>query len=340
MKLDTSLIGHSSQQAARDAAAAERSGFTRVWATESVTDAFLQSLAIAMSTSSIEIGTAIAVAFSRNPMSAAYAAWDISAASQGRFTVGLGTQVKAHVTRRFSMPWTSPVDQLTDFIGAMRAIFEAWRNGTRLNYEGTHYSHTLMTPVFTPPHHEHDIPIAIAAVGARMTELAGRICDGVILHGMTHPGYLDAVTLPALQRGLAESSSPDRDFFVSIPLFMVMGDNDEQLDKTMAETRKQIAFYASTPAYKGVIESLGYDDLQPRLQALSRAGKWDDMATLIDDTILNSIAVVGSPEDMPRLTKEKFGDRFDRVSSYYGWPFQDPDRMRDIVRAFDQGDGK
>lgn len=334
MKLDFSLIGHTSRKALEDAQRAERQGFDGVWATESVTDAFLQSMAIALTTDRVDIGTAIAVAFARNPMSTAYCAWDIASASNGRFTLGLGSQVQAHITKRFSMPWSSPGSRMEDYIKALCAIFHAWRTGERLRYEGEHYRHTLMTPVFTPPHHEHRIPIAIAAVGETMTTLAGRCCDGVILHGMTNPAYLDSVTLPALHRGLAESAKDRADFEVSLPLFMAIGDDDETIDRQRNASRNQLAFYASTPAYRGVLEAIGEGDLQSKLHTMSKDGQWEQMGHEISDDVLDQLIVSGRPEEMPRLVGQRFGTRFDRVSSYFGWPIEDPERMREIVQAF------
>jgi|688.fasta_scaffold223861_3 probable F420-dependent oxidoreductase len=334
MKIDYSLIGHTSRNALVDAQRAESWGFDGVWATESVTDAFLQSMAVALSTERVDIGTAIAVAFARNPMTTAYCAWDIASASGGRFTLGMGTQIQAHITKRFSMPWSSPAARMEDYIKALRAIFESWRTGSRLRYEGEHYRHTLMTPVFTPPHHDHPIPIAIAAVGEVMTALAGRLCDGVILHGMTNPEYLDTVTLPALEKGLAESGRSRAAFTVSLPLFFAMGDTEEQIVAQREESRKQLAFYASTPAYRGVLEAIGYGDLQTQLHSMSKTGEWDKMATAIDDTLLDAMVLTGAPEEIPALVYKRFGNRFDRVSSYYGWTIDDPERMADIVKKF------
>ena len=334
MRIDHSLIGHVSSRAATESQWAEQIGFDGVWATESVTDAFLQSMAVSLSTSAIEIGTAIAVAFARNPMSTAYAAWDLAAASNGRFTLGLGTQVEAHIVRRYSMPWSAPVERMTEYLRALDAIFHVWRTGERLRFEGASYQHTLMSPVFTPPLHDHRIPTAIAAVGPRMMELAGEMCNAVILHGMVHPAYLDEVALPALDRGLGRSGRDRSAISLSCPLFMVMGDTDEELASAAASAREQIAFYASTPAYRRVLEPIGYDGLQPELQQLSRAGRWRDMGTLIDDTLLHHLALVGTPEEMPRLVHGRFGDRLDRVSSYYGWSIEDPERLAAIIAAF------
>jgi probable F420-dependent oxidoreductase len=339
VKIDLSLIGDTSASAGPAASRAEASGFDGVWATESVTDAFLQSLSAIDRTQRIQVGTAIAVAFSRNPMTTAYAAWDLAASSEGRFVLGLGSQVKAHVERRFSMPWSSPLPRMRDYIGALRAIWEAWRTGDRLDYRGEHYQHTLMSPVFSPPNHDHDIPIAVAAVGPKMTELAGELCDGVILHGMTNPSYLDEVSLPALEAGLERSGRDRADVFVSCPVFMVMGDDEEELASARAASRNQLAFYASTPAYRPVLDCVGYGELQPELRELSAQGRWEEMGRLVDDDLLDLMTLQGHPEDMPGLARERFGDRLDRTSSYFGWPIDDPDRLADILRGFRGGNG-
>ncbi|MFD5826261.1 TIGR03617 family F420-dependent LLM class oxidoreductase [Lentzea sp. NPDC060358] len=334
MKIDMGMIGSSAAGCGPIAADAEARGFDGVWASESVTDAFLQSQAALLSTERVSVGTAIAVAFARNPMSVAYLAWDLAAMSGGRFVLGLGSQIQAHVERRFSMTWSSPVDRMRDFLLAMDAIFSSWRDGTRLEYRGEHYQHTLMTPVFTPHHHTHRIPTMIAAVGAKMTELGAELCDGLLLHGMTTTAYLDQVTLPAVDRGLAASGRGRDALELYVPLFLVMGDTEEQIAETSRKTREQIAFYASTPAYSKVLASIGYDNLQPELQTLSRAGRWAEMGDLIDDRVLGEIALIGAPEDMPALCRKRFDGRVDRVSSYFGWPVEDPDRLREILAAF------
>jgi probable F420-dependent oxidoreductase len=335
--IDHSLIGVTARRSATDAAWAEGAGFDGVWATESVTDAFLQCLGATLSTGQIQVGTAIAVAFARNPMTVAYEAWDLAACSSGRFVLGMGTQIRSHVTRRFSMPWSDPLERMRDFIAALRAIWAVWRDGGQLRYEGPYYRHTLMTPVFSPPHHDHPIPLAVAAVGPRMTALAGEVCDGAILHGMTTKAYLDDVTLPALAEGLRASGRSRADVFCSCPLFMIMGDDEKVLAEMREKACQQIAFYASTPAYRAVLDSVGYGDLQPELQSLSRTGRWREMGELIDDGLLGHIALSGIPEEMPQLVRARFGGRLDRVSSYFGWPVEDPDRLGEILAAFGTG---
>jgi probable F420-dependent oxidoreductase len=335
MKIDKGMIGSSAMDCGPAASDAEARGFDGVWASESVTDAFLQSQAALMTTSNVSVGTAIAVAFARNPMSVAYLSWDLAAMSRGRFIVGLGSQIQPHIERRFSMPWSAPIGRMRDFLQALDAIFTSWRDGTRLQYEGEHYQHTLMSPVFTPHHHDYRIPTAVAAVGAKMTELGAELCDGLLLHGMTTTGYLDEVTLPAVERGLTTSGRSREALELYCPIFMVMGDTEEEIAEMTRKAREQIAFYASTPAYSKVLATVGYEALQPELQTLSRAGKWAEMGQLVDDTLLGEIALVGTPEEMPALARARFDGRLDRLSSYFDWPAMDPDRLSDILAAFD-----
>lgn len=334
MKIDMGMIGATGAECGSVATAAEASGFDGVWASESVTDAFLQSQAALLPTSRLTVGTAIAVAFARNPMSTAYAAWDLAAMSGGRFVLGLGSQIKPHIERRFSMPWSSPVPRMRDYLHALDAIFTSWRDGTRLDYRGEFYQHTLMTPVFTPPRHDHRIPLMVAAVGERMTALGAELCDGLLLHGMTTTSYLDQVTLPAVDRGLATSGRARSALELYVPLFFVMGDTEEQMAEMARKTREQIAFYASTPAYVGVLESVGYGALQPELQTLTREGRWNEAAQLIDQDLFDAIAITGTPEEIPELCRARFAGRVDRVSSYFGWPVDDRDRLGEILARF------
>lgn len=334
MRVDSSLIANTTGTTRPAAAAAEGLGFDGVWTTDSNSDAFLQALAAVVATDRLEVGTAIAVAFARSPMTVAYSVWELAEASQGRFILGLGTQVKAHIERRFSMPWSAAVPRLREYLAALDAIFDTWRTGNRLDFAGDHYSFNLMTPAFSPPRHDYRIPVAIAAVGPVMAKLAGQQCDGVILHPFTNQSYLDDTALPAVQAGLDEAGRARSDFFTACPLFMVMGDDDRQLAVQKDAARAQIAFYASTPAYRAVLEAVGYGALQPELQQLSREGKFADMGSLIDDTLLGEIALIGEPEEMPALVQARYGGRLDRISSYLGWPELDQDRMNALVAAF------
>ncbi len=317
-----------------EAAAAEATGHSAVWVSETGNDPFLHSHAAATATSSAEIGTAIAVAFARSPMTVAQTAWQLADVSGGRFRLGLGSQVKAHVERRFSMPWGRPVEQMRDFVEALRAIWDSWRTGGRLHHEGPYYRHTLMAPFWVPEPHDHTIPVWLAAVGPAMLALAGEVCDGVLLHPFATRAYDEAVVLPALQKGLATSGRTLDGFGVSRPLFMVMGDDDAELEERRREACRQIAFYASTRAYQPVLDSVGYGALQPELAALAARGAWDAMADLVDGEVLNHFAVVGRPEDMPDLAARHLTPFVTRTASYFGWPVSDPDRLSEIVGRF------
>lgn len=331
MLVDQSMIDVGTKDATQRAREAEALGFDGVWATESVTDSTLMAMGAALSTNRVDIGTAVSIAFARNPMSMAYAAWDLAAVSEGRFTLGLGSQVRAHVERRYSMPWSSPVPRMRDFVGALRAIWSAWQLDEKLEFHSEHYNHSLMTPVFTPHRHDHPLRVMLSAVGPRMTRLAAEVCDGVILHGFTTQQYLDSVTLPTIAEGLAEAGRSRDDFVVYCPLFLITGDSDEAMETMRERTRDQIAFYASTPNYRDVLDSIGHADLQGELQELTRAGRWDEMTGLVPDEVLEQIAITGKPEELPDLIRARFGGRLDRISSRFGWPVADGERFRDIV---------
>lgn len=334
MKVDLSLIFKDPTESRDLSAWAERAGFDGVWATESTNDPFLQSFAAIMPTERVDVGTAIVVAFARTPMTVAYPAWDLAGVSNGRFRLGLGSQVRAHVEKRFSMPWSNPVERMRDFVLALRAIFHSWRTDERLSYSGEFYTHKLMSPVFTPGKHDFDIPISIAAVGPRMTKLVGEVCDGMIVHGFTTVPYFDKLTRPTVDEGLQAAGRDRSELEMFLPLFMIMGDTDEQLEDMTRKTREQIAFYGSTPQYRPVLEAVGAGDLQADLNELAKRGEWAQMAELIPSDVVEAFAVSGRPEDMPDLVKARWGDRVDRVSSYFGWPTDDPDRLREIAERF------
>lgn len=334
MRIDTTLVEKDLLASGKMALSAEQSGLDRAWCTETGVDVFLQAYEVARSTSRIEVGTAIAVALARNPMTVAYTAWGLAAASEGRFTLGLGSQVKAHIERRFSMPWVQPVSQMREFVLALRSIWDSWRTGTRLSFEGRHYSHTLMNPFWTPQQHSHRIPIHLAAVGPKMVELAAELADGIILHTFTNREYLESVTYPAIERGLQKSGRTIEDLEISIPLFMIMGDTEEAIAAERAKTAAQVAFYASTPSYRPVLEAVGLGDLQPELTALSKAGHWQRAVEILPPDMIDRFAIQGTPEEMPALARAHLGGAVARTSSYYGWPGIDTHRMQDIAAAF------
>ena len=317
MKIDCALPGEIREIAAR-APRLELEGYEALWATETKHDPFLQALQAANATDEVTIGTAIAVAFARTPMTVASSAFDLAAYAQGRFLLGIGSQVKSHIERRFSMPWSNPAARMREFVLALRAIWSSWEYGTPLSFEGEFYNHTLMTPFFTPELHEFGPPpVYLAGVGNQMTEVAGEVCDGLLLHAFTTRDYLVGVTLPALRRGRERAGRGGLEDFALAGMCMVCPGRDEaELDDSIRATKKQIAFYASTPAYRGVLDAHGWGDLQPELTRLSKEGRWDDMADAIDDEILDAIAVVGEPAAVGAGLRERWGDLIDRTTLY------------------------
>ncbi len=319
------------------AKAQEEFGYDGLWSAETSHDPFFPLLVAAEHTERIELGTGIAVAFARSPMTLANTAWDLQGYSGGRCILGLGSQIKAHIEKRFSMPWSHPAARMRELVLAMRAIWANWQDGIPLKFEGEFYRHTLMTPFFNPGPIEAGPPkVFLAAVGEKMTEVAGEVCDGIILHGFTTERYVREVTLPALARGWEKAGKTRADFQLSGPLFVVTGADEEQMAKARAGTKQQIAFYGSTPAYRGVLELHGWGDLQPELNTLSKQGKWVEMGDLIDDEVLETFAVVGEPEAIASELTARYGDVVDRLSFYA--PYQsDPERWRAVIDGLKAG---
>ncbi len=335
MKIDSLLTG-SITEAGTAAAHLEAAGYSGAWTAEGPHDPFLPLAVAADHTAEIELGTAIAVAFARNPMLLANIGWDLQTLSKGRFVLGLGSQVKPHITKRFSMEWSRPAARMREMVQAVRAIWNAWLQGTRLRFEGEFYRHTLMTPMFTP--RASDLgdfgppPIFLAGVGPLMTEVAGEVCDGFLCHPFTTEKYLREVTLPALERGRAAAGTGMDGYEIAGPSFVVTGETDEEVDRSTAFTRRQIAFYGSTPAYRPVLEIHGWGDLQTELNTLSKRGQWVEMGALIDDEILNTFAVVAPPEDIAPELGRRYSDVISRISFYA--PYRgDPDRWQAVMAA-------
>jgi probable F420-dependent oxidoreductase len=310
-------IGGDLATAPEQAKRQEDAGYDGVWSAETGHDPFYPLLLAAEHTDRLQLGTGIAVAFARNPMNLAVLGNDLQQYSQGRFLLGLGSQIKPHIEKRFSMPWSHPAPRMRELVLAMRAIWDCWNNGSKLAFEGEFYRHTLMTPFFNPGPNPYGPPkVFLAAVGELMTEVAGEVCDGILVHGFTTERYLREVTIPALERGFDKAGKARKDFEISYPGFVVTGANDEQTEKAATAVRAQIAFYGSTPAYRGVLEMHGWGDLQGELNSLSKQGEWQKMGELIDDDILNTFAVVAPPEKVAEGIKGRFGDAVDRVSFY------------------------
>ncbi len=318
MKVDSG-IGGDLARVPEQAAALEKAGMNGLMTAETAHDPFFPLLMAAQSTEKIDLMTSIAVAFARTPMVLANVGHDLNQFSKGRFVLGLGSQIKPHITKRFSMPWSSPAARMREFIMAMRAIWANWHDQQPLEFTGKYYTHTLMTPFFTPTNVEYGAPrVFLAAVGPKMTEVAGEVADGMIVHAFTTETYLRETTLPALTKGWEKAGKRREDFEIMYPLFVVTGGTEEAMAASAVAAKRQIAFYGSTPAYKPVLESIGVGDMQGELNTMSKQGRWQEMGELITDDILASFAVVAEPDQVADKIISRYGDVVDRTSAAYG----------------------
>jgi probable F420-dependent oxidoreductase len=314
MKIDTGIGADLGSVAARTLAA-EQSGLDCVWASETVNNPFLSLTLAAEHSQQISMGTAVAIAFAGNPMTMAYTANQLQEFSGGRLILGLGSQVRGHIERRFSSEWSHPAARMREFVLALRAIWASWNDRTPLDFGGEFYTHTLMTPLFSPAPNPFGPPLVfLAAVGPLMTEVAGEVADGVITHGLSSPRYLREVTLPALERGLVKSGRTRTQVEVTCPGFIAVGEDDERLARARSSMRGQLAYYASTPSYRPVLEVHGWGDLQTELYACSKRGQWDGMAKLLDDDILDTFTIVTRPEDLAGEVRARYGGLVDRIT--------------------------
>jgi probable F420-dependent oxidoreductase len=297
---------------------AEADGYDAVWFGETSHDPMMSIALAAGQTSRVQLGTGVAIALARSPMTMAVSANDLQLATNGRLLLGLGSQVKAHITRRFSMPWVQPVEQMREFVLALQAIWRAWNQDERLAFEGEYYRHTLMTPFFNPgPNPYGPPPVLLAGVGARMSALAGEVADGFMCHGFATERYLREVVLPGLLRGRARSGHDSLDGFeVSGLPFVVTGTDEEGMARSAAAVRDQIAFYAATPAYRAVLELHGWGELQDELNTMAKAGRWKEMGGLIDEDVLGAFAVVAEPDQVADAVLKRYGDVFTRLHLY------------------------
>ena len=304
----------------------EALGYDGLWAPETIHDPFTMLPLMAHATSSVDLGTNIAVGFARNPMSLAYSANDIQTLSEGRFILGLGSQLRPQITRRFSMEWSKPAARMREMIMAIKAIWDCWNNGEKLNFRGDFYEHTLMTPFFDPGPNPYGTPrLALAGVGPLMTAVAGETCDIFLCHGFTTEKYLREATVPAIERGAARAGRDPSEITISGELFIVTGNTEEDMEKARQATKQQVAFFGRTPAYRTVLDCHGWGDMQTELHAMSEEGRWVEMANLVDDDILDAFAVVAEPEQIATELKRRYADVVDRVSFYA--PYQG-DRQR------------
>ena len=328
MKVDAGLFG-SLTDIPRRARELEEMGYDGAMTAETANDPFFPLALAAEHTERIELMTSIAVAFSRSPMTLANIGHDLNAFSQGRFILGLGSQIRPHITKRFSMPWSKPAKRMREFILAMRAIWANRYDRTKLDFRGEFYSHTLMTPMYTPTDRRFGAPrVYLAAVGPLMAEVAGETADGLIAHAFTTNRYVREVTMPAVERGLAQSGRSRADFSITCPAFVVTGSTDEATEGSRAAVRKQISFYASTPAYRPVLDMHGWGELQPELTILSKRGEWDEMATRISDEMIDEFAIIAPPDRVVPALKERYGDLFDRVACTFAADDKDEQQAR------------
>ena len=321
MKID--VICNGELATAADAGrSAENGGYDAALFPEIAHDPFLPVALAAQATERVELFTGIAVAFARNPMSVAVTANDLHRLSGGRFVLGLGSQIKPHITKRFSMPWSHPAARMREYVMALRAIWASWEDGTPLDFRGDFYTHTLMTPMFDQGPSEHGPPkVFVAAVGPAMTRVAGEVADGLMAHGFTTPAYFRDVTMAHLADGLAAAGRSRADVEVTVPLMMVVDGPDRE--KSLQATRMQLGFYGSTPAYRPVLEHHGWGDLGDELNRLSKAGDWVAMGEAIDDEVLETFAIVADRDDIAAAVRERFGGLVDRVQTGV-----DPDLFR------------
>lgn len=308
-------------------------GYDRAFSFEAKHDPFIPLAVAGEHTERIELGTAIAIGFARTPMTLANVGWDLQTVTGGRFVLGIGSQIQPHIEQRFSMPWGNPVARMDELVRGIRAIWEAWESGERLSFEGEYYTHTRMIPAFSPgPNPFGTPPVFTAGFGPQMTEVAGRVADGFLVHPVNTRRSLQELTLPALARGAAGAGRTLDDLEVVCVTIVVTGRTEEELTRSREAVREQLAFYGTTPAYLPVFELHGYGDLHPELKALARQDRWKEMAALIDDDLIETIAVVGEPDQVAA----KIRDRLDGISdsvSLVNNRAPDPRHFAEVVAA-------
>jgi probable F420-dependent oxidoreductase len=326
MKLDTQMTYATFETLTTKAQRFERMGFDGVWTFEAAHDPFVPLALAAAATQRLHIGTNISVAFGRSPFAMAQIAWDLQQASGGRFHLGLGTQVRAHVERRFSMPFDHPAARVTDYIRCLRAIWDTFQNDTRPQYEGPFYRFRLINPLFNPGPIAHpNIPVYLAGVNPRMCRAAGEVADGFHVHPMHSMGYLRDVVRPALDEGARLSGRSADDLVLYAPVFAVSGKTQADMEAAEQEVRRQIAFYASTPNYRVLLEYHGYESLGKELSALMRRGEFAAMPKLVPDALLEEIAVVARSADLPDKLRQRYQGILQRVSLYFPIPDEAPE---------------
>jgi probable F420-dependent oxidoreductase len=339
MKLDVGMLTHDLQSIPGYARKVEALGYDCLWSAETQHDPFLPLAVAATVTSKIKLGTSIAVAFPRSPMILAHISWDLAKASGGRFTLGLGSQVKGHNERRFSVKFESPAPKMREVVLALRAIWDCWQNGTKLDFKGQFFRFDLMTPFFNPGPIEHPrVPVFIAGVNPTMCRVAGEVCDGLHVHPFNSPKYLRELVRPAVEEGMAKAGRPRADFTYVTSSFVVVGDTGPEIAQQKQAVKQQIAFYASTRTYEPVLAVHGWQDLVPQLHRKSVEGDWKGMAELITDEMLETYAVVGSYANIATRLEERYAGLLDRTAFYqpHRQPTLDDPRLPRVIQEFNQ----
>lgn len=335
MKVETGLMAGRLSEVPAAARRAEELGYDGFVVPQTSHDPFLALALATEHTERVELATGVAIAFPRSPMVTAHEAWDLQAYSGGRLLLGLGTQVKGHIERRFSVPWTAPGPRLREYILAMRAIWDCWQNGSKLDFRGEHYTFTLMTPFFNPGPIEYPhVRVYISAVNPYMCRLAGELCDGIRLHAFNTPKYFREVILPNLEVGARKAGRSLADIDVCGGSFIIAGETEEEIEQVKRDTRRQVAFYGSTRTYKPVLDAHGWGDTALKLHRMSSEGLWSEMADQITDEMLDEFAVIGTYDEIVGKIKERWGWVVNRVA--FDMPVRGPgdeERLRAIIHA-------
>ncbi len=340
MKIDGAILVDDPHDAGAAARTLEDAGYDGGFVFEGRHDPFLHLAVAAEHTERIELMTAIAVAFARNPMNLANIGYDLQLQTKGRFILGLGSQIRPHIEKRFSMPWSSPAARMRELVLAIRAIWADWQENVKLDFRGEFYTHTLMTPIFDPGPNPYGLPgIFVAGFGPKMTEVAGEIGDGYFQHPFHTMEFVRNTSIPALERGWKKAGRKREEFQVSVQAIIAAGDSKEELLAAKQGAKMQIGFYGSTPAYRGVLESIGRGELQKELNVLSKKGGWLEMAAAIDDELLDQIAVVGAREEIAGKLKARYGDWADRLSPVAPYS-PDTDHWQDIVHQLGSNESR
>jgi probable F420-dependent oxidoreductase len=316
VNVDVGLWCELSETAAR-ARELELIGYDGIYVPEAGHDPFVPATVVVQSTSRPVVRTGVAVAFPRSPTHLAMVGNDLQALSGGRFQLGLGSQVRSHIEKRFSAPWSEPASRMREMVAAIRAHWRCWNEGEKLDFHGDFYTHTLMTPFFSPPPNPFGAPpILLAALGPKMTEVAGEVADGILLHGLSSERYVREVTVPALERGLASAGRARSEIEFTFPTLIATGESDEEFENSLAKLRQHLAFYASTPTYRPVLELHGWGGLQSDLHRLAKENRWSEMGGLITDEVLDAFTARGEPKEMAGKILRRVGDIADRLSFY------------------------